>query len=899
MAYRVAYRAALAPVCVSLLCWSGCDGSSSRAPDTTPDAAQEAVADGGMHTSPDASLPETPPCAATRLTLADFTLQRAAEVGADGAVLSRAGFDASGWHAARVPSTVLAALVADGTYPDPRVRDNLERIPAEPFAGPWWYRSEFTLDGAFLGPSMRLDLAGVNYRAEVWLNGQKLADPTQVVGTYVAHELDVSTLLVEGKNALAIQVFPADPEAQLAITFHDWNPDAPDHGMGLWREVALERTGQVALHAARVNTVLDEASGSANLTVSVDAINRSGEPVETRVSASLLGHTLTQDVALAAGEARVLRFAAEDYPELLVSKPALWWPAHMGEQALHELCVSAELGQATSDREALRFGIRQVSSDLDGQGHRRFRINGKPLFVRGGGYAMDLLFTPPSASRIDAELGYALDLGLNTIRLEGKLESEAFFARADELGVLTLPGWMCCDRWESWDEWSDEDRKVAIASTTSEATRLTRHPSVLGFMIASDHSPPDDVARDYVRALEARDFSGAILPSASGEGTSDLESGVKMTGPYDWVAPSYWYLDEDRGGAHGFNTESGPGPAIPELESLRAMLSDDELARLWQMPGAEQLHAGGGVFASVELFSRALAQRYGAPQSLADYVQKAQLMSYEAERAPFEAYARHKHAEATGFVHWLLNNAWPSLIWHLYGHDLALGAGYFGAKKANEPLHVQYSYDDGSIWVVNNGFAAHTNLSVVARVYMLDGTLASEDTAELDVGADASAQALTLPEPANASDTYFVALALHEQGKLVSENVYWLSTRAEVIDWEDTDFRHTGTAQFADFTALSELPRANLTVSSRSEPGVMRVTLENTGSALAFFVRLTLTAGRDGSAVWPVLWSDNYVSILPGQSRELAVRYESSLLGGAAPVVQVEGLNVPAQRTGD
>jgi exo-1,4-beta-D-glucosaminidase len=214
---------------------------------------------------------------------------------------------------------------------------------------------------------------------------------------------------------------------------------------------------------------------------------------------------------------------------------------------------------------------------------------------------------------------------------------------------------------------------------------------------------------------------------------------------------------------------------------------------------------------------------------------------------------------------------------------------------------VQYSYDDGSIWVVNNGFHAHKDLSVRARVYMLDGTLAAEDTAELDVNSDTSARALTLPEPGDASDTYFVALELSEQGKVVSDNLYWLSTRAEVIDWEDSDFRHTGTAQFADFTALSRLPDAQLELSSSvdGELGLVRVTLTNPGSALAFFVRLTLTAGADGKPVWPVLWSDNYVTVLPGQTRELSVRYEPALLAGAAPVVQVQGLNVAGGRTGD
>jgi exo-1,4-beta-D-glucosaminidase len=890
----VAYRSIVASVCVSCFLAHGCHDSR-----LTPAEPHDAGGADASVTEPDAArpAPEAPPCAATRMALEDFQIQRASELNEGGDELSQASYaGSSGWHRARVPTTVLAALVDDGTYADPRVGDNLLDIPEQPFEGPWWYRSTFRVEPSFLGTSVRLHLSGVNYRADVWLNGQKIASQTDLVGTYVPHDLEVSAELVAGTNALAIQVFPPDPDDDLTISFNDWNPNPPDQGMGLWREVYLERTGAVALEAAQVETRVHTDADTATLRLRVTAINRTGSPVSTTLHATLLGHTLSQEIELTAHEARTVWFEPEEHPELVVESPALWWPARMGKQPLHELCIGADAGGEASDQAPLRFGMREVSSDLDEEGHRRFRINGKPLFVRGGGYAMDMLLKPPSDARIDAELGYALDLGLNTIRLEGKLESDAFFARTDELGLLTIPGWMCCDMWEAWSEWSDEDRKVAMASTAGEAARLGTHPSVLAFMISSDHAPPDDVAAEYRSTLEEASWPGAILPSASAEDATDLPSGVKMTGPYDWVAPSYWYLDEDRGGAHGFNTEAGPGPAIPELESLSAMLNKGELERLWREPNEPQLHAGGGDFDTLELFAEALSARFGKPVSLEDFVEKAQLMNYEAERAPYEAYARHKHREATGFVHWMLNNAWPSLIWHLYGHDLSLGAGYFGVKKANEPLHVQYSYDDGSVWVVNDTRSEQEDLTVKVRVYNLDGTQAFEQNGSLSMTADASVQALNLPELGDVSETYFLALELEQAGKAVSHNLYWLSTRPEVVDFEDSDYRHTGTAQFFDFTALSELPQTKLeasaTKTAQGEEDETHVTLKNVGKSVAFFVRLTVKAGAEGKAVWPVLWTDNYVSLLPGEERELTVRYGRERLDGRAPVLEVQGFNV-------
>ena len=257
-----------------------------------------------------------------------------------------------------------------------------------------------------------------------------------------------------------------------------------------------------------------------------------------------------------------------------------------------------------------------------------------------------------------------------------------------------MPGWMCCDRWEKWENWSDEDRSVAVKSTASQAAFLASHPSVMAFFLASDFAPPDDIADDYQAALRAHGFSGTILPSAEHYETHDLKSGMKMTGPYDWVPPHYWYFPHN-GGAFGFLTESSPGAAIPELESLRGMLTAGELDTLWRNPAAPQLHAGGrgSDFETLDEFGEALFARHGRATSLEDFVLKAQLMNYESERIPFEAYRHNKYAKSTGFIHWLVNSSWPSLIWTLYGFDLAPSAGYYGAKMGNAPVLMQYAFD--------------------------------------------------------------------------------------------------------------------------------------------------------------------------------------------------------------
>jgi exo-1,4-beta-D-glucosaminidase len=339
------------------------------------------------------------------------------------------------------------------------------------------------------------------------------------------------------------------------------------------------------------------------------------------------------------------------------------------------------------------------------------------------------------------------------------------------------------------------------------------------------------------------------------------------------------------------------------------MLPEDHL---WPVDSVWEYHAGG-MSDTLGVFTEALDKRYGASTSVEEYSRKAQIQAYEAHRAMMEAYGRNKYT-STGIIQWMLNNAWPGMIWHLYDWYLRPGGSYFGVKRACEPLHVQYSYDDRSIVVVNSLHEGFPGARVKARVHNLDMTERFSREATVDVGPDSSTRVFALPEIAGLSPTYFVSLRLESGGKPVSRNFYWLSTRAETLDWERSDRDESGqyqistwtpTKTFADYAALATLPPVDLVVSARSERGESEssttVTLRNPGRALAFGVRLKVartTSGRVGrhavrdDEVLPVLWEDNYLELLPGESRQVTATCRTKDLGESPPTVEVEGWNV-------
>jgi len=430
-------------------------------------------------------IPAVPPLAAQgrpvpsihveRTDLTKWTIQSSAQVTQTGDVISTTGYDAHTWYAARVPTTVLNALVEDNIYPDPTYDLNFQALPGalydsgdnflidpppsdNPYIVSWWYRTQMTLRRSVAGQRLWLNFDSINYRANIWLNGKLLADSTQVAGMYRGFELDITDRVVAGVNTLAVEVIPPVTH-DLTLYFVDWNPMPPDSDMGIVQSAYVLSTGPVSLRNPQVVSTLSPAFDRAQLTLYADLTNGSGQPVQGTLKGSIGDISFSKDVQIDANTSTRIALTPQEFPQLVMANPQLWWPAGLGPQSLYEMQVQFEIGGVVSDRASAEFGIRQISSQIDGNQHRLFLINGHPILIRGAAWVHDIMLRQ-DPEREEYQVRYAADIHINALRLEGKMFDNHLYELADRYGVLIMPGW-CVGPFEEWDLWDDEHYAIA------------------------------------------------------------------------------------------------------------------------------------------------------------------------------------------------------------------------------------------------------------------------------------------------------------------------------------------------------------------------------------------------------------------------------------------------------
>jgi exo-1,4-beta-D-glucosaminidase len=881
---------------------------------------------------------------------AGWKVQTSSTATQPGAQISTPGFSTSGWLAVTnddggAPGTEINALLQNGSCPNVFFSTNMKSCFGQmtkigpdtiaQFSVPWWYRTDFTAPAA--GQSARLILNGVVGTADVWVDGVQIV--SGVSGAYAQNSYDITNRLAAGTNSLAIEMHPNDPTKMLTVDNVDWSQIPPDNNTGIQFPVQLQTGGPLVLADAHVvqNTAANLSSSA--LTVKASVTNGSSTAQAGTAAATITPPggaspiTVSQTVSVAANSTQTITFAPASYPALTLSNPQIWWPYQLGAQPLYTLDTSVSQGSTTLNSTTGRFGIRTATSKLIGsstgapQGVRQFAIDGVPLDIRGGGWDPDL-FLRYSAADTAKQIGLFKAMGLNTIRLEGHLMPEDWYQQMDAAGILVNAGYQCCDYWEG-------SSAGAVYQNTAQSVGavLRNHPSVFSFQW-SDNAPSSAQESQALAGFAAADFAVPFISSAEYNSSPQLGTSGEKEGPYDWVPPSYWYdtshyasgdsTQTNAGGSWGFDSEQSAGNTVPTLDSINRFLSAADQTALWQTPGANQYHNNyegtshtGYHFGTLYNLDQAITNRYGAPTSLGQYVQEAQAQNYEDTRAQFEAFIDHWNnasQPSTGTIYWQMNKGWPTLLWSLYNNDGDQAGAYFGAQKANQSLHALYALDDGTVTLDNLSGTTQSGVSLEAKVYDTSGALLDDQTSSATTLArqQVVTKVLTPKRPTASGTVYFVELLVKQNDVLVDRNVYWQPTTGDAINWSSTIGKPQGVmTSYANLTALRNLPQnsaVSVTAKTVDRPGpngadkAVTVTVTNNASTptVGFFLRADIRRGTASGQESPgdnelqsSIWSDNDVTLWPGESETLTASYNSADLRGATPVVSVSGWNMP------
>ena len=788
---------------------------------------------------------------------------------------------------AQVPSTVMGTLTRNGLYKGILEGRAYKQYDAKPFACSWWYRRDFRLDGLGSAEHVLLVFDGICYSANVFVNGRQVASRDTLCGPFRRHVLDI-TAVAKARNKLEVEVFPPKP-GDPTIGFVDWNPRPLDESMGLFREVRVVRTGNVVIGEGSVESKIEASPPSplsegrggtptaekgveAWLTVRATLRNLTSQTVRGEVRGRFDGREFTAPVTLAPLEVR--DFSISGLEALHVVNPRLWWCHTMGRPELYDMTLEFVTEGSVSDDERLTFGIREVKDYYTSEGFRGFLLNGRPVLIRGAGWTDDI-FLRDTPETNELQVRYVCDMNLNCIRFENIWgTSQNIYDLCDRYGLLVLTGWSC--QWE-WEEYlgkpvdkeyggivSAEDMALVSRSFGDQVRWLRRHPSIIAWFVGSDRLPHPDLERRYIDILKRSDNRPHLV--SAGDAKSELSgpSGMKMSGPYDYVAPNYWYQEQAPGGAFGFNTETGIGAQLPVRESLEKMMGQS----LWPLNDVWNYHctASASAMNTLDRLLQVVKGRYGEPAGLDDFLRKADLTNYDGTRAMFESF-RANVPRATGIVQWMLNSARPGLYWQLYDYYHVPNAAYYAVKKGNAPVQLVYDYAKHTVYAVN-GLLEPQQLQASMALYALDGTLIAERCYPVCADPRSPVKAFDVP---SADGITFLFLTLNDaRGCVVARNEYALSSVADEYDWSSSDWYKTDFTRFAEYQSLAQMPQADVQVKSRDyKDGILTLTLVNNSDCVAFFIRLS-AKNAAGELIVPAFWSDNYVSIPPRAELQVA-----------------------------
>jgi len=861
----------------------------------------------------------------------DWAVQSSALVGMDGTQLSSPNVPTKGWAYTSVPATVLTALVRNGVYPNPYVGLNNTRIPdasdtynqthdllkyshipgQNPWKKPYWFRTRFQVPKTYAGKKIWLNFGEINYRAEVWLNGTRIANPQDMVGMERSFRFEITHLAkLDKENTLAVAIHPVDtpgepapppvtplaaPGDNMGVTADisrcytkwdtmgwDWQPEIHDRDMGITEDVFLSATDDVEIVDPYIASDLPlPATNRAELRIAFDVMNHAQEVRKGKLMATITDEqgsafSLEEPFAVEAETTKRVTWTPENRPALRIQNPKLWWPACLGKPHLYTLRLELKSDSGQSDVQSLQFGIRKLESYIKASSNTRaFRINGQELYGQGGNWVIDMLLNW-TASRYDREIEITKASNLNGLRIWGPTGAppSAFYKAADREGVLIWQDFLN-DFWGTFKNASGNtpNDDVFEKATTAIIKKYRNHPSLFLWCGGNEGPNPHEAL-----------ITGKLLPTYDPWGSrhylkASNADGFQGGGPYHNLSPRE-YLSNPK--MWGFNSEIGPS-GVPEWESLQKFMSlpPKEWAKnRFPLDGQWAYHDAndwaGGDTRKFSSYDTLLRHSYGAPASLDvngvhDYIRKAQMVNFESYRAALESNNAEFRKRATGFALWKSNSSWPSITWQISDWYMQFNAGFYAVRRALEPVHAQFNVNDRTVLVLNRTNNSRNNLKLRAELFDISGRSLWTKEESMDAAAGTPMRT-SWTVPVQSGLTFLKLRLLDAHDKAISDNFYWL---------EEKD----------DFKSLTAMQKTQIAAQLVSTTNGYRVSLRNTGQTPATMVRVRLLDLESRTEALPTLWSDNYVNLLPGEHVVLRATTPGDGIAGTA-AIEISGNNI-------
>ncbi|MDX2429880.1 MAG: beta galactosidase jelly roll domain-containing protein, partial [Bacteroides sp.] len=830
--------------------------------------------------------------------------------GKDGEALSKKKIKDEEWKNTSLPATALSVMVRNGLYPNPYLGTNNMLIPdlsdefnekfdllkyshidgKNPWQEPFWYRKTFDIPEEYAGKMIWLTLGEINYRAEVWLNGQLLADTSEVVGMERFFKFDISELAnKKGSSTLAIAIYPPDhpgipadpPLTPLAppglnmangmiskdytrwdVIGWDWIPAVRDRDMGITEDVYIHASDPLEISNLYVTSDLPLPSTAfADVTLSTDLINHSEESMEGTIKATLSRDDrqieLLQDFALEAGASMEFLWDRSNMPQLRLKNPDLWWPLGYGDPALYDLKIEVLSANASASRE-IKMGIREVETYM-GANERVYKVNGKEIYCKGGNWVLDMMLNW-TADRYEKEILLTKHANLNMLRVWGPTGAppEIFYELADQHGILLWQDFLN-DFWGTFRNTPgmSPDESLFEKASIQLVKRYRNHPSLIIWCGGNEGPNPREelLMSKILPQYDGRD-SKHYLKISNGDG---LHGG----GPYHTILPEAYFSEAK---LSGFSSEIGPS-GVPEWESVKRFMP--HAGESWK-PGRfpldgvwayhDAINFAGNDKRKFSHYDDIIRSSYGAPDSIytgiENYLDKCQLLNHDVYRACLEAVNSGLWEKSSGLLLWKSNSAWPSMVWQVYDWYLQANAGFYGTKKSAAPLYCQYNRRSHKIEVINASLEAREQTLVRAELYDENLSKIWEflETIDLD---ENSVYELDETVPVGDKVCFLKLEMKSTSGASLTDNFYWLSTKN-------------------DFKSFNQLPEPLIEISSAEAGAEARniaylVTLSNKGESLALMTNLKLIDPVSGLEILPSFWSDNYLSLLPGEENSVQV----------------------------